>query len=136
MAHGISTWWMARRKNAPNRRDGTRRVVLAEPVGAVDGEQLREPRAGTMTRLFLPRSRRSPPPPRRRNPTRRREAGPRAGRMAALQAPRGIPGIPPDYAAGDAISGYRRSCRRCLRLRGALAVFRAEQVAEDGDYGR
>jgi hypothetical protein len=26
----------------------TRRVVLAEPIGAVDGEQLREPRAGTI----------------------------------------------------------------------------------------
>src|SRR6266567_2468839 len=29
-------------------QNGTRRVVLAEPVGAVDGEQLREPRAGTI----------------------------------------------------------------------------------------
>ena len=34
---------------APARgQNGTRRVVLAEPVGAVDGEQLREPRAGTI----------------------------------------------------------------------------------------
>src|SRR5260370_36259080 len=29
-------------------QNGTRRVILAEPVGAVDGEQLREPRACTM----------------------------------------------------------------------------------------
>src|SRR5437899_1947889 len=31
---------------------------------------------------------------------------------AALQAPRGIPRIPPGSAAGEAISGYRRSYRR------------------------
>src|SRR2546425_5027892 len=34
---------------APARgQNGTRRVVLAEPVGAVDGEELREPRARTI----------------------------------------------------------------------------------------
>jgi hypothetical protein len=85
-------------------QNGTRRVVVAEPVGAVDGEQLREPRAGTidpaLDRPFADRS-----------------------RLLVGEA-------------GEAISGYRRSCRRRLRLRGALAVFRAEQVAEDGDYGR
>src|SRR6266704_3891090 len=40
------------------------------------------------------------------------------GRTAALQAPRGIPRIPPGSAAGEAISGYRRNYRRRLRLRG------------------
>jgi hypothetical protein len=93
------------RSTAPARgQNGTRRVVLAEPVGAVDGEQLREPRAGTidpaLDRPFADRS-----------------------RLLVGEA-------------GEAISGYRRSCRRRLRLRGALAVFRAEQVAEDVDYGR
>ena len=45
-------------------QNGARRVVLAEPVGPVDGEQLREPRAGTIDpaldrpyRAFADRSR-------------------------------------------------------------------------------
>jgi hypothetical protein len=33
---------------AANGQNGTRRVVLAEPLGALDGEQLREPAAGTI----------------------------------------------------------------------------------------
>ena len=33
-------------------QNGTGRVVLAEHVGAVDGEQLREPRAGTIDPAF------------------------------------------------------------------------------------
>jgi hypothetical protein len=96
------------RSTAPARgQNGTRRVVLAEPVGAVDGEQLREPRAGTI------------------DPALDRPYRALADRSRLFVG-----------EAGEAISGYRRSCRRRLRLRGALAVFRAEQVAEDGDYGR
>src|SRR5271166_6727904 len=39
--------WRARRVKR-NRQNSTRRVVRTEPVGVVDGQQLREPRAGTM----------------------------------------------------------------------------------------
>jgi len=48
------------------------------------------------------------------------------GRTAALQAPRGIPRIPPGSAAGEAISGYRRNYRRRLRLRGVACSVQIE----------
>jgi hypothetical protein len=101
---------------APGQND-THRAVLAEPVGAVDGEQLREPRAGTIDPA-LDRSYRALAD---RN---------RADEKQSLRWPDGSFASAKRNssdsirsAAAEAISGYRRYGRQRLRLRGVACCI-------------
>src|SRR6266436_8106644 len=122
---------------APARgQNGTRRVVLAEPVGAVDGEQLREPRAGTIDpaldrpyRALADRSRLLVGEARR---TDEKQSLALAGRQLRERHAEFLE-FHPALLLGRRFQAIDVAAGGVFDFAASVAVFRAEQVAQDGD---
>jgi hypothetical protein len=127
----------SRRETAPaHGRNATRRVVLAERAGAVDGEQPRELRAGTidpaLDRPYRAPADRSRLLVRETRRTDEKQSLALAGRQRCKRHAKFL-----EFHTAVWF-GMRRQTLRigavCVfDLATPLAVFRAEQVAEDGD---
>jgi hypothetical protein len=116
-------------------QNGTRRLVLAEPVGAVDGEQLREPRAGTIDpaldrpyRALADRSRLLVGVARRAD---EKQGLALAGRQLCKRNAEFLE-FDPAVPLGRRFQAVDVTAVGVFDFAAAPAVFRAERVAEDG----
>lgn len=119
-----------------SRPNGARRVVLAEPVGPVDGEQLREPRAGTIDpaldrpyRALADRSRLLVGETRRAD---EKQGLALVGRQLCKRHAEFLE-FQPTLLLGRRFQAIDVAAGGVFDFAASLAVFRAEHVAEDGD---